>query len=179
MLEVRTGDRGPRVVLLQVLLNGGGAGLTVDGIFGSRTGQAVNDARMRLFRMPGSIADPDLWRALFEDHRLCAVDAFDMGEERFETGATIVRSAGSRVVGTGAMCNGVPSVVQGIMEETSPSGSLAVLRTWGHGNRGHWLSFTVGEVVHTTLADPALGAAIAAERGSYVDPDNLMRCPAC
>src|SRR6202142_122582 len=110
MLEVRTGDRGPRGVLLPGLLNGGGAGLAGGGVFGSRNGQAVHDARMRVFRVPGTIADPDLWRALFEDQRLWAVDAFDMGEERFETGATIVRSAGSRVVGTGAMCNGVPSV---------------------------------------------------------------------
>ena len=48
-----------------------------------------------------------------------------------------------------------------------------MLRTWGHGNRGHWLSFTVGEVVHTTLENPALGAAIAAERRSYIDPGNF------
>lgn len=64
------------------------------------------------------------------------------------------------------------AVVQGIVRGTSPPASLAVLRTWGHGNRGHWLSFTVGEVVHTSLEDPALGRAITRETASYVDPNN-------
>jgi len=173
MLDVRTGDTGPRVVLLQVLLNRGGANLRVDGIFGPLTGRAVGAARARLFRGRGFAADPDLWIALFNEQQLCGIDAFDMGEERFQTGATIVRYAGSRSVQTGAMCNGIEAVVQGITGQTRPSGSFGVLRTWGHGNRGHWLSFTVGEVVHTRQTNPVLGAAIAAERRSYVDPANF------
>lgn len=173
MLDVRMGDRGPRVVLLQVLLNRAGAGLKVDGIFGPLTRRAVSDARLRLLNISGPFADPDLWMALLGEHRLCGIDAFDMGEERFQAGTTIVRSAGSRVVQTGAMCNGVQAVVQGITSQTVPAGSLGVLRTWGHGNRGHWLSFTVGEVVETTKENPALGAAIAAERRSYVYPGNF------
>jgi hypothetical protein len=174
MLDVRFGDRGPRVVLLQVLLNRRGGGLTVDGIFGPRTRGAVSDARRRMLGgAGGDIAGPDFWRALLDEQRLCGIDAFDMGEERFQTGVTIVREAGSQVVETGAMCNGVEVVVGSIQGRTRPPGSLGVLRTWGHGNRGHWLSFTVGEVVHTTLADPALGAQIAAERWSYVDPGNF------
>ena len=172
MLDVRTGDRGPRVVLLQVLLNRRGAGLKVDGIFGPRTGRAVDAARGRLLGSRGTAADPDLWTALFDEQRLCGVDAFDMGEERFTRGATIVRSAGSQVVETGAMCDGIGAVVSGIADRSSPPGSLAVLRTWGHGNRGHWLSFTVGEVVETTERDPVLGAQIAAEQRSYVYPGN-------
>jgi hypothetical protein len=167
------GDSGPRVVLLQVLLNRHGGGLTVDGIFGTRTRQAVSDARERLLGGPGPAADPDLWRALFDEQSLCGIDAFDMGEERFVEGTRIVAQAGSRVVETGAMCNGVEAVVQGIRARSAPPGSLAALRTWGHGNRGHWLSFTVGEVVETTIEHPALGAAIAAERRSYIDPDNF------
>jgi len=173
MLDVRIGDTGPRVVLLQVLLNRGEANLRVDGVFGPLTGRAVSAARGRLLRSQGTAADPDLWMALFSEQGLCGIDAFDMGEERFQAGATIVRSAGSRTVQTGAMCNGVDAVVQGITGQTRPAGSLGVLRTWGHGNRGHWLSFTVGEVVHTREADPVLGAAIAAERRSYVDPQNF------
>lgn len=173
MLDVRIGDRGPRVVLLQVLLNRKGAGLKVDGVFGQHTQKAVVNARTRFFNSPGAVADPDLWMSLFDEQDLCAVDAFDMGEDRFAKGATIVRSAGSHVVQTGAMCNGVPEVVKGIVSQTTPRGSLALLRTWGHGNRGHWLSFTVGEVVKTSEHDPVLGKAIAAEtRRAHV----LSRC---
>lgn len=168
MLDVRIGDRGPRVVLLQVLLNRKGAGLKVDGIFG-HTQKAVMDARMRFFNSPGPVADPDLWMSLFREQELCAVDAFDIGDARAETGATIVQSAGSHVVRTGAMCDGVPEVVKGIVSRTKPPRSLAVLRTWGHGNRGRWLSFIVGEVVKTSARDPLLGKAIAAENRSYVD----------
>jgi hypothetical protein len=173
MLDVRIGDRGPRVVLLQVLHNRKGAGRKVDGIFGHHTQKAVMASRMRLFNSPGPVADPDLWMSLFDEQKLCAVDAFDTGDARAETGATIVRSAGSHVVRTGAMCNGVPEVVKGIVNQTKPPGSLAVLRTWGHGNRGRWLSFTVGEVVETSERDPVLGKAIAAENKSYVDPKNF------
>src|SRR5262245_23031153 len=167
------GDTGPRVVLLQVLLNRGGAGLRVDGIFGPLTRRAVSDARARRFGFPGPVADPDLWMALFDEQSLRGIDAFDMGEEAFETGTRLAASVGSRVVATGAMCNGVEAVVQGITRSSASPGSLGLLRTWGHGNRGHWLTFTVGEVVHTTIENPALGAAIAAERRSYIDPENF------
>ena len=91
MLDVKLGDRGPRVVLLQVLLNRRGAGLRVDGTFGPLTARAVEAARMQLLRGRGPAADPDFWMALFDAHQLCSVDAFDMGEERFQTGATMVR----------------------------------------------------------------------------------------
>lgn len=173
MLDVRIGDRGPRVVLLQVLLNRRGAGLRVDGAFGPLTARAVSDAREQFGAGRNQAADPDLWMPLLAAQRLSGVDAFDMGEELFQAGSTIVRSAGSNVVETGAACNGVGEVVRGIRMRTNPSGSLAVLRTWGHGNRGHWLSFTVGEVVHTRETNPVLGRAIAAERGSYIDPNNF------
>jgi hypothetical protein len=96
-----------------------------------------------------------------------------MGEERFQTGVSIVRSAGSSVVETGAMCDGVQAVVHSIQARTRPPGALGVLRTWGHGNRGHWLSFTVGEVVHLRERDPAAAAQVAAERRSYIDPDSF------
>lgn len=173
MLDVRIGDRGPRVVLLQVLLNRNGAGLKVDGIFGHHTQKAVMAARTRFFDCPGPVADPDLWMSMFDEQELCAVDAFDVGDARAETGATIVQSAGSHVVRTGAMCNGVPEVVKGIVNQTTPPGSLAFLRSWGHGNKGRWLSFTVGEVVKTSERDHALGKAIAAEKRSYIDPGNF------
>jgi hypothetical protein len=173
MLDVRMGDRGPRVVLLQVLLNRRGAGLVVDGIFGRLTRQAVRDAGQRLGSGGGDIAGPDFWIALFEEQELCAVDAFDMGEEHFVQGVSIVRSMGSRVVETGAMCNGVEVVVRSIQARTRPPGSLGLLRTWGHGNRGHWLSFTVGEIVHLRQRDPAAARQIEAERRSYIDPDSF------
>ena len=173
MLDVRFGDHGPRVVLLQVLLNRRGAGLVVDGAFGRLTRQAVIDAGRRLGSGPSAVAGPDFWIALFDEQRLCAVDAFDMGEERFQTGVSIVRSAGSRVVETGAMCNGVEVVVHSIQARTRPPGTLGVLRTWGHGNRGHWLSFTVGEIVHLRERDPQAAALVAAERRSYIDPDSF------
>ena len=78
MLIVRTGDTGPRVVLLQVLLNRQGARLVVDGIFGRYTRQAVDRARVRLFGSGGTIADPDLWMGLFDQYQLCGIDAFDI-----------------------------------------------------------------------------------------------------
>ncbi len=173
MLDVRRDDRGPRVVLLQMMLNRRGSNLRVDGHFGLRTGRAVEDLSARLLSVRAAVAGPDLWMAIFREERLCGVDALDMGEANFVRSVPILRQVGSRVVETGAMCGGVRAVVESIRERSAPQGSLAILRTWGHGNNGRWMSFTVGEVVHLTLADPAAGRAVAAERESYVDPGNF------
>ena len=43
MILIQYGDCGPRVVLLQVLLNRKGASLEVDGAFGNHTYRAVVD----------------------------------------------------------------------------------------------------------------------------------------
>jgi peptidoglycan hydrolase-like protein with peptidoglycan-binding domain len=57
MLDVRRGDQGPRVALLQTLLNlTGGEKLVVDGIFGRHTASAVRSARGRLLQSRGDAA---------------------------------------------------------------------------------------------------------------------------
>jgi N-acetyl-anhydromuramyl-L-alanine amidase AmpD len=63
--ELKEGDRGETVKLLQQELNEHiNAGLTVDGIFGSLTKQAVMTVEKQLGFIADGIADIDVWKAL-------------------------------------------------------------------------------------------------------------------
>jgi peptidoglycan hydrolase-like protein with peptidoglycan-binding domain len=175
MLIVHRGDHSPSVVLLQVLLNRRGAGLKVDGFFGPKTETAVQDfqSTFRMTFSPPGVAGEGLWNELFRGTSLRVVDAYDLGEPRSETGARIAEQAGSVTLRTGAMCNGVDSVVQRAIGQTGGPGTAALMRIWGHGNLGRWLTFSVGEVVDLAQEDPAAYAAVRQEWRSYLDPSHF------
>ena len=175
MLIVQRGDHAPSVVLLQILLNRRGAGLKVDGSFGPKTEQAVKDfqSSFPMSLSPLGVASEGLWTELFRGTGLHVVDAYDLGEPRGETGARIAESAGSVTLRTGAMCNGVESVIQRAVGQAGGPGSTALMRIWGHGNLGRWLTFSVGEVVDLAQEDPAAYAAVRQEYRSYIDPSHF------
>lgn len=172
MLIVERGDHAPNVVLLQILLNRRGAGLNVDGHFGPKTEQAVRDfqSSLRMSLSPSGVAGEGLWPELFRGTELHVVDAYDLGDPRIARGADIAEGAGSVALRTGAMCNGVESVVHRAVGQAGSPGSTALMRMWGHGNLGRWLTFSVGEVVDLAEEDPAAYRAVRQEWRSYVDP---------
>ena len=98
------------------------------------------------------------------------MDAYDLGEPRSTAGADIAERAGSVSLRTGAMCNGVESVIRRAVSQAGGPGSTALMRIWGHGNLGRWLTFSVGEVVDLAHEDPAAYAAVRGEWRSYIDP---------
>lgn len=61
---LRRGSKGPVVRELQTLLNRGGAGLVVDGLFGPRTDAAVRDFQRRKRLAVDGIVGPQTWGAL-------------------------------------------------------------------------------------------------------------------
>jgi peptidoglycan hydrolase-like protein with peptidoglycan-binding domain len=81
MLLVHQGDRGPRVVLLQVLLNRRGVTLQVDGIFGPRTREAVIKFQQQSKpAIPGNgVAAQETWTELLKGGDLRIVAAGGSG----------------------------------------------------------------------------------------------------
>jgi hypothetical protein len=169
MLRAHRGDRGPRVGLLQVLLNRKGAGLVVDGVFGPKMQAALVAFQESVPLFGTGRADEDTWPELLKDADLEIVDSYDVGDEDYGNASFITEAAGTSTVRTGAMCAGVRVAVQQVIQQVGVARSIGLLRLWGHGNLGRWLTISVGEVVHTTKHDPAQGRAIAAEWMSYID----------
>jgi hypothetical protein len=119
---------------------------------------------------PPGVAGGGLWNELFRGTNLGVVDAYDVGDPRNARGADIAESAGSVALRTGGMCNGVETVVQRAIGQSGGPGSTAVMRIFGHGNLGRWLTFSVGEVVHMAEQDRAAYEAVRQEWRSYLDP---------
>lgn len=61
---LRTGSTGSDVVKLQSLLNSGGAGLKVDGIFGPKTRSAVAAYQRSRGLVEDSVVGPHTWGSL-------------------------------------------------------------------------------------------------------------------
>jgi hypothetical protein len=174
MLRVYEGDRGPRVVLLQILLNRKGADLNVDGVFGPSTRKAVIAFQKQCAKVTATgKADDATWPPLFQNSDVGIIDAYDVTDARYATGAESPKDAGIPTIETGGMCNGVQSVVQQVIQQAGQKGSIAILRMFGHGNHGTWFTFSVGDAVHLKDSDPQAYNQVAAETHSYVDFDHL------
>lgn len=173
MMRVHRGDTGPRVVLLQSLLNAKGASLTIDGLFGPKTQAAlIAFQNSNLVVMRGQ-ANEDTWSALMADTGLEIVDPFDVNDPAYSEGSAFTAQAGTRTLRTGAMSNGVQSVVRRVIQQARGPQSIALLRLWGHGNLGRWLTISVGEVVDFSKEDRIGGRAVAREWRSYIDLDHF------
>lgn len=139
-LSVPRGERGPRAVALQILLNrrrAGGRVLRVDGFFGPKTSQAVEAYRSEVLRMggPPETADPPLWDSLLRGTNLVVADSVDVtdpavGQEDLPS----LRQHGNPIVisDTG---NGVGQVLSEIRRRAS-RGPLLLVRFHGHGSAG-------------------------------------------
>jgi hypothetical protein len=166
MLEIRHGEHGPRVVLLQVLLNRTGASLAVDGVYGPKTRTAVETFQKSAppLHRSGNVDSPT-FNELFRESRLSIVDVVDVGDPMLaEREANELRAAGSQPIELGLMCNGVGQMVSdAINQAASP---IALLRITGHGNLGRWMTVSVGAPAHL---HGAAYAELEAEFHSYID----------
>lgn len=169
MLRVHRGDTGPRVVLLQSLLNAKGASLTIDGLYGPKTQAALVEFQNSNPVVVRGKANEDTWPALLADTGLEVVDPVDVNDPAYYDASFFTEQAGTRTLRTGAMSNGVQSVVGRVIQQVRGPGSIALLRLWGHGNLGRWLTISVGEVVDFTKKNRAGGQAVAREWRSYID----------
>src|SRR5258708_11411078 len=116
MMTVKLGERSPRVVLIQILLNRSAAAapLTVDGKFGPKTLAVVKAFQ----RQPGSgltpsgTVDPATWKRLPRGANMEVVDVVDVGDPGIGGAAVnAFEAAGGDPVQLGLMCNGVGQMV--------------------------------------------------------------------
>lgn len=171
MMLVRYGERSPRVVLIQILLNRAGNTLTVDGVFGPRTRAAVVEFQTAHRIKPDGKVGPDTWRELPRGNNTKVVDVVDFGDP--EVGGDAIselRRAGGNPIALGLMCAGVEQMVSSVIGQAGDRGTMALLRITGHGNLGRWMTVSVGDVVDAT---PEERRVLASESHSYIDPSHV------
>jgi hypothetical protein len=168
MILVRPGERGPRVALIQILLNRAGNTLRVDGIYGPKTRAAV-DAFQSGKGITGAkgVVGPDTWQKLPRGDNTAVVDVVDVGDPGVGGGAVReLTKAGGDPIQLGLMCGGVEQMVSDVMRQAGRCGSVALLRITGHGNLGRWMTVSVGSVAHLPAEEYKVTAT---EYHSYID----------
>lgn len=171
MILVKPKESGPRVALIQILLNRSGAGLKVDGIFGPKTRTAVIDFKGQNFITPAdAVVGPSTWQQFPRGTNTEVVDVVDIGDPVVGGNAVSqLRSAGGEPIQLGLICGGVEQMVSDAIARCPAPGSIALLRITGHGNLGHWMTVSVGEVVDLKKEDPQFYREKATEFHSYID----------
>jgi len=165
VIDIRRGDTLPAVGVLQLLLNRAGASLTLDGVFGQHTEDAVKAFQhQRSIPQTGQV-NGTLFDRLAVGETLPILDSVDVTDPSLATMevADITR-AGGRVVQRAGMSNGVGQAIQDIVSSGS---ALFLLRMHGHGTGGN-IGMSDGRGIagqHRTDLDASTIRAIQAELG--------------
>jgi hypothetical protein len=141
MLEVKFGEKSPRVVALQILLNRYVTNiprLVTDGAFGNLTKAAVNAFRERVMRVsgPDGVADPAMWRFLLVRAKLQVIDSIDVTDPTLLEYVVPEVSKWTDPVVIGGMSNGARQLVTELRARVQGERSLLMLRLHGHGAPG-------------------------------------------
>ncbi len=151
---LRYGDRLPTVAAVQILVNRKmhqGTYIAVDGIYGSKTREAVRAFQRERGLAPDGVVGEDTWRALIRDEKLVVIDSVDLTnpEDMGYNDAAIRNAGGSPIVNFG-MCNGVKVAMQDIRARAR-MGHVVLLRFHGHGKPGV-MGVTMGKRVEMSSA---------------------------
>lgn len=143
MLEVKFGEKSPRVVALQILLNRytaktNIARLSTDGSFGNLTKAAVNAFRDKVMGVsgPNGVADPAMWRFLLVRANLQVIDHIDVTDPSLLEYVVPEVSKWNDPIVIGGMSNGVKQLVTEVRSRVKGEQSLLMLRLHGHGAPG-------------------------------------------
>jgi hypothetical protein len=136
---LRFGDRLPTVAVVQILINRKmhqGSYISVDGIYGPKTREAVRAFQRKRFLSPDGIVGQNTWQALIAGENIVVIDSVDAtnpDDMGYEDAA--IRSAGGSPIVNFGMCNGLKVVMQKIQAQAR-TGAVALLRFHGHGAPG-------------------------------------------
>jgi peptidoglycan hydrolase-like protein with peptidoglycan-binding domain len=171
MMIVHPGERGPRVALIQILLNRANSTLKIDGIFGRHTRGAVVEFQRSHGIFPNAVVGPDTWWKLPLGDNTKVADVVDVGDPNVGGNAVAqLQKSGGDPIQLGLMCGGVEQMAHDVMSRAADRGKIALLRITGHGNLGRWMTVSVGDVVDLTAQDYKVWAT---EYHSYIDWGHL------
>jgi len=133
---LRYRDKLPSVAVAQILLNRTVPehNLTVDGIYGSKTKNAVKAfQKPRNLGFDGVIGEKT-WPRLSKGSYFSVIDAIDITDDSGEKAA--IKSVGGSPVLVGWQCNGIGQMMVEIANRAHFEGSMFLLRFHGHGSSG-------------------------------------------
>lgn len=140
MFLIKSGNTGPRVIMIQGILRELGADLSIDGSFGPKTAEAV-----RAFQRRSDIrltADGQVgistWQAIerITGYRVInIVDAEDPAQRERVT-AGLNRAGARDVITMWGQCNAIASAVGQALDLAGASGVCAMVRFYSHGGEG-------------------------------------------
>jgi hypothetical protein len=136
---LRQGYQLPTVGVLQVLLNRGISQneLVKDGIYGTKTKQAVRDFQRPRGLSPDGIVGKNTWPRLTAGTGFRIIDAVDITDpDTAITEVVDIRRTGGNPSIVGSMCNGIGQIVQALIGRMREQGEVALLRFHGHGAPG-------------------------------------------
>lgn len=176
MIMLRRSDRGPVVLLVQLLLcEHLDREISRDGLFGPETQNAVVEFQRSpsLGLSPDGIAGPNTWEKLAGNTNFTVVNAVDVMDPlllRENVPSDLVDIGGNPVI-SGGMSGGVRSIVHRIINRSAGAGSLVLLRFIGHGSAGLMAVSTGIGGYRTDEGEPvSFGAA---EQQASITSDNL------
>jgi hypothetical protein len=193
MILIQSGDRGPRVVLAQILLNRHGAKpkLRVDGVWGDKTQTAVEAFRKASNLEPGGPIDADAWKPLIAGQSLKLVDSVDVSSLTFQNKETgkqetllsgsepdakaLKEGGGAPLLMTRHPLSGLEDAIQRIITYVGNDDEIALLRFHGHGNHGYWFTVEAGDPVDLKEKDPKAYRALAADWHGYLSNENFHK----
>lgn len=135
-VSLQRGDRLPTVALLQSRLMEHGADLSVDGMFGQHTEDAVIAFKSERRLSHPKVVDAATWAELNRRHPLCVVDALDAADlSVLRDDGPFLNDGQSRFVASYGMSRGAATLVDRLVAMNTPR-SVALLRFHGHGSPG-------------------------------------------
>lgn len=172
MILIRKGDRGPRVVLMQLLLNRKGASpkVGVDGIYGPKTQEAVEDFREVAKKGREGMMDGEVWHQLITGTGLRLVDSVDMAPDSGNQGDfdELTQAGGTPIAQTRSVGKGVADAIDRIIAAAEKAGTIALLRFHGHGHQGAWWTVAVGDPLGVKKKDEAAYKELKGDWPSYI-----------
>jgi hypothetical protein len=133
---LKHGDRLPVVGVLQKLLNVYGAGLDVDGHYGSHTKQAVINFQRHAGLLPDGRVGQQTWTSITSGFRLPIIDCIDVWDPAlYDWEVRDIRRTGANPILIGGMSNGVEQAVEEIIN-AADGRNVFLLRFHGHGSSG-------------------------------------------
>ncbi len=140
MMYFRRGQKGPKVVLMQIILNHAGATpmLAVDGKFGMNSNRAVRAFQNRHRLAVDGIVGPKTWGKITQVSGLQTIDVIDAVDPSLVSmEASAIRKHGGDPVVMYGMSNGVGQASVEIQRRAKHAGSIGLLRWHGHGGPGY------------------------------------------